>query len=276
MKFLLFGGKGWIGQKLVDLLMKDNHEVHLSNCRLENYSDILNELNNIKPDFVLNSAGIKGFPTVDWCEENKETTMFINVAGILNLVNACHISNVHVTNYCTGCIYSYNTFDEIFTENDKPNFTGSTYSKTKVISEETLSVYNNVLNLRIRLPVSSDLDSRGLIGKLSNYKKVIDVPNSVTILDEMLPISIDMTIKRFKGTFNFVNPGLVKWSFILECYQKYVDKNFKFDVFTTEEQDKILKAPRSNCCLDNSKLENYYKLTDANIMICEIIKNFIK
>jgi hypothetical protein len=68
----------------------------------------------------------------------------------------------------------------------------------------------------------------------------------MTVLTEMLPISIDMTEKELKGIFNFTNPGVVSHNQILKLYQEYIDPNFKWTNFTVEEQAKILKAGRSN------------------------------
>jgi hypothetical protein len=41
-------------------------------------------------------------------------------------------------------------------------------------------------------------------------------------------------------------------------YQQYVDSNFTWTNFSLEEQNAILKAQRSNCHLDVSKLLSVY------------------
>ena len=60
-----------------------------------------------------------------------------NVVGCLNLTDTCMSQGLHVTYFGTGCIFHYDKdFPENsgkgFKEGDKPNFTGSYYSKTKV------------------------------------------------------------------------------------------------------------------------------------------------
>ena len=60
----------------------------------------------------------------------------VNVIGTLSLVDLCVSRGIHISNFATGCIYSYDEDHPIggkgFTEEDEPNFSGSFYSHTKV------------------------------------------------------------------------------------------------------------------------------------------------
>ena len=42
--------------------------------------------------------------------------------------------------------------------------------------------------LRVRMPISDDLSHRNFITKIVKYDKVVNVPNSMTCLTEMIPI----------------------------------------------------------------------------------------
>lgn len=266
MSFLVFGGKnGWIGEKVVNLLKEQRLPVYISTSRLEDRKDIIYELETIKPKYIINCAGITGRPNIDYCEspEGRIATIRSNVIGTLNLIDVANLYRIHVTNFATGCIYEYNESHPIdgkgFTEDDSPNFYGSFYARSKVIAETFARNFDNVLTLRLRMPIDFDLKHpRNFIYKILNYDKVIDVPNSMTILPELLPIAIDMTKKQKKGIYNFVNPGTISHNEILAMYRDYVDPNFKWVNFTIEEQNQILKARRSNCCLDVSKLMQEY------------------
>lgn len=109
------------------------------------------------------------------------------------------------------------------------------------------------------MPISSDLNNpRNFITKITRYNKVVNIPNSMTILDELLPISIEMAKRNLRGIWNFTNPGVVSHNEILEMYQKYIDPEFKWQNFTLEEQAKVIVAPRSNNELDASKLKNEF------------------
>uniref|UniRef100_A0A7N0ZTB0 Bifunctional dTDP-4-dehydrorhamnose 3,5-epimerase/dTDP-4-dehydrorhamnose reductase n=1 Tax=Kalanchoe fedtschenkoi TaxID=63787 RepID=A0A7N0ZTB0_KALFE len=165
-------------------------------------------------------------------------------------------------NFATGCIFEYDRdhpegSGKGFKEEDKPNFIGSFYSKTKAMVEELLREFeDSVCTLRVRMPISSDLSNpRNFITKISRYNKVVNIPNSMTVLDELLPISIEMAKRNLKGIWNFTNPGVISHNEILELYRDYIDKNFKWANFGLEEQAKVIVAPRSNNELDASKLK---------------------
>ena len=216
MRFLIYGYTGWIGQMVVKLLLKYGDDVIKGTARLENYQDVLEEIKFVKPNRVMNLAGITGKPNSDWCEDHQEETIKVNLTGVVNLAKACHRMEVHLTNYSTGCMY---TSTEPKTEEDEPNFDASFYSKIKIEAEKALRAYPDVLTLRIRIPVSDDDHEKNLINKLSKFKKIVNKPNSITVLPSLLPISINMSIRHITGVFNFVNSGVIFHSEILEMYK---------------------------------------------------------
>lgn len=125
--------------------------------------------------------------------------------------------------------------------------------------EELLKEYDNVCTLRVRMPISSDLSNpRNFITKISRYSKVVDIPNSMTILDELLPISIEMAKRNLRGIWNFTNPGVVSHNEILEMYKSYIDPTFTWNNFSLEEQAKVIVASRSNNEMDASKLKKEF------------------
>jgi len=264
MSFLVFGGeKGWIGQQIVEILKSQGKTVHVAKSRLEDRNLVEKEIDEYKPKYILNCAGVTGRPNVDWCEDHKIETIRSNVIGTLSLCDLASIKGIHVTNYATGCIFEYDEAHPInsgigFKEEDTPNFSASYYSKTKGMVEFLLSSYSNVLTLRVRMPLSDDLAPRNFITKITKYAKVVDVPNSMTVLHDLLPISIKMTERGLKGVYNFTNPGAISHNEILTLYKKYIDSNFNWVNFSLEEQAKILKAGRSNNLLDTTKLEKEF------------------
>lgn len=262
--FLIYGGNtGWIGQKIIALLIEQGHTAYAANSRLENREEIINEIEKIKPDYIINAAGVTGRPNVDWCENHQQETIRANIIGALNLVDVAFLYGIHVTNFGTGCIYRYDEEHPMFSgigfkEEDKPNFQGSFYSKGKMMLDELLTSYPNVLNLRLRMPISSDLHPRNFITKITKYAKVVNIPNSMTILDDLLPIAIELTKRGRTGNYNFTNPGTISHNEILALYKTYIDPMFTWTNFTEEEQNKILLAPRSNNELDVSKLKGEF------------------
>lgn len=82
-----------------------------------------------------------------------------------------------------------------------------------------LKSFPNVLTLRIRMPISDDLHERNFITKITRYQKIVDIPNSMSVLHDLLPISVDMTKRRLTGVYNFVNPGVISHNEILQMYK---------------------------------------------------------
>ncbi|CAM9582454.1 unnamed protein product [Heterosigma akashiwo] len=294
--YLLYGKTGWIGGMLIKLLEEQGKTVHLGNARLHNRESLEKEIEDINPTHVLCAAGVTGRPNVDWCDLNKEATVRTNVIGALNIADICNEKNVHCTLYATGCIFEYDEAHPIggpgFTEDEKPNFDGSFYSFTKGMVEQMLQIYSTLCVLRVRMPISDDLSPRNFVTKIASYEKarrgVVDIPNSMTVLHDLLPVSLMLAERKLTGIYNFCNPGAISHNqasgaggaqrrrtcafiyrmrshitacacgsrgmSVLALYKKHVDPEFTWTNFTVEEQDKILVAKRSNNELDCTKL----------------------
>ncbi|KAJ4707713.1 Trifunctional UDP-glucose 4,6-dehydratase/UDP-4-keto-6-deoxy-D-glucose 3,5-epimerase/UDP-4-keto-L-rhamnose-reductase RHM1 [Melia azedarach] len=264
LKFLIYGKTGWIGGLLGKFCEEKGIAFEYGRGRLENRNSLMEDIRTIRPSHVFNAAGITGRPNVDWCESHKVETIRANVMGALTLADVCRENNILMINFATGCIFEYDNehpqgSSRGFKEEDKPNFTASFYSKTKAMVEGLIKEYPNVCTLRIRMPISSDLSNpRNFITKITRYNKVVNIPNSMTVLDELLPMSIEMAKRNRRGTWNFTNPGVISHNEILEMYKKYVDPGLKWVNFGMEEQAKVIVAPRSNNELDATKLKKEF------------------
>lgn len=131
-----------------------------------------------------------------------------------------------------------------------------------------MKFYPNVLILRLRMPVSDDLHSRNFVTKITKYERVVDIPNSNTILHDLLPASILLANHKETGIFNFTNPGAISHNEVLSLFKEHVRPDFTWKNFSLEEQSKVIKAGRSNCELDTTKLIS--KLKEYNYEVPEI------
>lgn len=104
------------------------------------------------------------------------------------------------------------------------------------------------------MPVSLDLNPRSFVTKILKYQKVVNIPNSHSLLPNLLPIIIAMSEHRETGVYNFTNPGSISHNEVLQLYKDFVDPSYKWKNFTLEEQAKVIVADRSNCASDSSKL----------------------
>jgi len=221
--------------------------------------------------------------TIDYLEKPGKLVenMQDNLYAPIVLASVCKKYGKHFTYLGTGCIFEYDNEHEFgseltgFTENDKPNFFGSAYSIVKGYTDRLMhELYNDtVLNIRIRMPITSEVNPRNFITKITNYAKICSIPNSMTVLDNLLPVMVQYALKNKTGTVNFTNPGLISHNEILEMYKEIVDPDFTWNNFSIEEQNDVLASKRSNNCLNTHILEIDM---DANLYNVKPIKEAVK
>lgn len=266
MKWLIYGSKGWIGGMVKSFIhsMYPSHVIIDGLSRADDENGIEKEIVEWKPDRVLSFIGRThgpGYSTIDYLEQKGKLVENVrdNLYSPLVLALLCKKYNIHFTYLGTGCIFTYDEENKIFTEEDKPNFFGSGYSTVKGFTDRLMHFFeDSVLNLRIRMPIIGKHHPRNFITKITTYEKICSISNSMTVLDELIPVMIDMAIKGVTGTINLTNPGVISHNEILEMYKKYVDPTKEWQNFTVEEQSKILLSGRSNNELDASKLKEMY------------------
>jgi dTDP-4-dehydrorhamnose reductase len=274
MKVLVYGSNGWIGSQFTKLLKSNNVIYCEGKARADNTDDVISELLKTSPTHVIafigrthGKIGEKIYTTIDYLEEpNKlQDNVRDNLFSPLVLAFLCQKLNLHFTYLGTGCIFKYDEEhlfgQEVngFTEDSLPNFFGSSYSTVKGFTDQLMKFFDNsVLNLRIRMPITAEYNTRNFITKITTYEKICSIPNSMTVIPELLPKVLDMMKNRVTGTINLTNPGLISHNEILEMYREIVDTNFVWKNFSEKEQRKILTSDRSNNYLDTQKLEQMY------------------
>ena len=274
MKFLVYGVNGWIGGKVYKLLQNKAAEVVPGNCRVNNIKELEEEIKNVSPTHIISLIGRthgtyndKVYGTIDYLEQPGKLVENVrdNLFGPMVLGLLSKKFNYHFTYLGTGCIFEFDKEhpfgEEIngFDENSLPNFFGSSYSIVKGFTDQLMHLMeDSVLNVRIRMPITDEYNKRNFITKITNYPKICSVPNSMTVLNELLPLMIDMAEKNVTWTDNLTNPGLITHNENLEMYKEIVDPDFKWDNFTIDEQAKILDSGRSNNYLDTTRLSTLY------------------
>lgn len=271
MKVLVYGSKGWIGGQFINVLKKENVDYVCGQNRLDSEEAIYKELVMVKPTHVVSFTGRthgtidgKKYKTIDYLEEEGKLMDNIrdNLFGPVILSRLCHNERIHFTYLGTGCIFKFDEEHPFgqevngFTENALPNFFGSSYSIVKGFTDRLMRMDSEyTLNLRIRMPITGEKNERNFITKITTYEKICSIPNSMTVLPELLPYVLEMMKMQITGTMNLTNPGLISHNEILDMYKELVDPSFEYNNFSQEEQRKILAADRSNNYLCTKKLE---------------------
>ena len=265
MKHLIFGN-GYLGNKIKDFL----DDSFLSKIRVNSKEDVMLALEEHNPEVVINCIGQTGRPNIDWCEDHKLETLYSNAIVPFYILQACQEKNIYLVNLGSGCIYSGDNNKKGWSEEDEPNFDGSFYTRSKIICEKILKEYPNVLLLRLRLPIDESKNERNLINKLLKYNKIIDIQNSITVFPDMLLPLKQLIEKKVTGIINFVNKDSIKYSELLEIFEKILNKQKWYKFINEKELSDIAKAGRSNCVLSTNKIESIgIELTDVREALAE-------
>jgi hypothetical protein len=140
----------------------------------------------------------------------------------------------------------------------EPNFFGSEYSTVKGFTDLMSRLLSGMLNCRICMPISQDVSPRNFITKITTYEKIHSVSNSLTVLEELLPMMLEIGSRKEVGTVNLTNPGVISHSEVLALYKKHVDPSFEWETFSGPELLKVIAAARSNNKLATGRLESLF------------------
>jgi dTDP-glucose 4,6-dehydratase len=269
LRILVWGSTGWIGGLFIEhiqSILGDGATVIRAKTRLEDEDAMAAEVAEVGPDRIVLCAGKRGVGNVDWCESHAEETWRVNVDGTVALAKIASAAGIHVTNFSSGCIYEYTepgTPHEMsgvpYTEEDSPNFSGSVYSRSKAAAEARVASLPGHLVLRLRMPITADGSPGCFISKLTRYGKIVNIPNTVTILPDLLPLAVRMMVDQDTGVYNFANPGTISHGDLMKLYRDVVDPTFGFEVMSLEEHNAVsVVARRSNTELSCAKLQRRF------------------
>jgi len=254
MKILIIGN-GYIGHRCKDAW---GDEAVLADKHVNSKEDILSLLDEHKPDAVLNAAGVTGKPNVDWCDAHQMQTILGNTKLPIVLAEACQEHGVYLLHMGSGCIYYGESphEDKKWREDDFGNPL-PTYSRSKYATDLVLSTLPNVGIARIRMPIDWMPSERNLIDKLARYPKVIDVENSVTILDDMVEVFYKLLQKKAEGIFHVTNPGTMKHKELMALYEELVDPSHTNEWISNDDlvTQGLATKGRSNNFLASENLE---------------------
>lgn len=263
MKKVLILGRGYVGNNLIKFCKLTDDVIYILKSKEDlDYTNIsvLNKYifnNNIT--HVVNCVGFTGRPNVDECESRKQECWYLNVTLPLKISRLCKSLDIQYIHISSGCIYT--GYDKEFTEDDDPNFglfnESSFYSKSKH-AFELHNEYGSII--RVRMPFCNELNSRSYITKILKYDNLIDYINSKTYIPELCDFIYYIVNNNINcdniGTINFVNPVAGSTSDIVNSLAAHDLINPKWKFVDIEDLDIV--APRSNCVLSISKLQQMF------------------
>ena len=252
MKILIIGN-GYVGSRCAAAWP----DAILSDKIINSPDDVINLINEHQPDSILNAAGIVGKPNVDWCESHQLETMWGNAVLPVIIAKACQEKGIYLLHIGSGCIFYGESPDSRGWREDDFANPAVVYTKSKYAADLVLMTLDNVGIARIRMPIDSTPYRGNLIDKLASYNKVIDVENSVTIIDDMISVFRQLLEKKASGVFHVTNPGSVKHKEILALYEELVDSSHKNEWISEAElvSSGLAAKGRSSNILQSNNLE---------------------
>lgn len=218
----LIFGDGWLGN-----ILAKSYGCHISPGEINEVVDIDDTY-----DTVINCAAKT---TIDWCESNKVETIKSNVSGAVNLAKVCKELGKKYVFISSACIFESEHPHDVKYEDDTPN-PKCFYARSKALAEELILEANpDTLIIRIRLPLSEIPHPRNTITKLLSYTNLNDNEESVTVIEDMIPVLDELIRKKATGIYHLVNAGTVSPEYIGTMF------NHKFEIWSKQAQDIELK-----------------------------------
>lgn len=289
---LVWGGRGWIGGLFRKVLEERGWTVIDARSRADSREAVLDEVQAIVPTHIVSLIGRThgpGFSTIDYLEQSGKLVENLrdNLYGPLTLASVARDKGVHMLYMGTGCIFQYDAAHPLsvegvggggaggagagasasaststgasFSETALPNFFGSSYSTVKGYTDRVMEEMfgDSCLNVRIRMPISSEDNPRNFISKIIAYPKICSIPNSMTVLDDILPCLATCMERKTVGTLNATNPGVIDHHTILTWYKELQNPAHTWAEVSNEELvATLVKGARSNNALDTTRLES--------------------
>jgi len=270
-KNILILGKGFIGERL-----RKELDCAIDGSIINCFSDAEKLVKKYDPKIIINCIGITGRRNVDDCELEKDATLLANSFVPVILAEICLRNNIKLVHISSGCIFNYDyKKNKPIKEASRDYFFKLFYSRSKIYADrplESLAQDYDILILRIRIPLSDARHPKNLLDKLIKYKKVIDLPNSVTYIPDFVRAIKHLIKINARGVYQIVNKGSLRYPKLMQVYQRYVP-SFKYTVIDLAQTGLV----RTNLLLSTAKLEKSgFKVRDINSVLEECVKGYLK
>jgi dTDP-4-dehydrorhamnose reductase len=270
-KKLLILGRGFIGKRL-----QDQWRCDFSERKIFTFMDAEEEIKKFKPDIIVNCIGHTGEKNIDGCEEDKDRTLTSNAFVPLILAEVALRNNIKLVHVSSGCIFNFDyAKDDPIDEDRIPDYFELFYSRTKIYSEQALKILSKkypILIVRIRVPLDNIPHSRNILTKLIEYKKINDIPNSITYIPDFIKALEHLIQVEACGIYNVVTKGALNYPDLMAHYKKFVPE-FEYQVvdFST------LNLKRTNLIMSAEKLEKSgFKVRNTKEILDECVKEYLK
>lgn len=224
MKILITGSNGLLGQKIVDLHLKNptGFELVATSVGANRHPNqtgysytplditdpkaVLEVLKNHRPDVVINTAAMTN---VDQCEKEREACRKLNVDAVANLIAGCEAIGAHLVHLSTDFIFDGKSGP--YKEDDVPNPL-SFYGQSKWDAEQLLEksqVSHAILRTVLVYGVSHQMSRSNIVlwvrdSLMQNkpLRVVNDQFRTPTLAEDLANACIAAALKKAQGVYN--------------------------------------------------------------------------
>ncbi len=217
-RILIFGGLGIIGGHLVGTLANVGCTVVPCDTLPSTTLEITIKIQETKPTHV-----VIAYDVGDSSTPLSSSDMYkVNVVNTLHTINTCKRKGIHCTYFGSASVYR-RTGSHLFSEAHAQNNIENDYAMTKIRVENETGRYTNLLTLRVGVLLSSHYYQQNFIVDALNKLCFSSFPCSVTSLNDMIPIAVEMILRDAIGIYNFVNHDPVSQNEIMSAYKRTID-----------------------------------------------------
>ena len=286
MKFLIFGGNGFLGNYLYDFIKKKFHVkivtrqkkngIYLKYYNLKNLKKIISKET---PDVIINTIALTN---VDKCEVKKKLAYDANVK-ITKLISNAIISLKYKKPFFIH-ISSDQVYSGLGPHNEKKPKPINYYSKTKLLSEKFVNLKEGCV-LRTNFLGYSKIHNNLNSWIVDSAKKNLEICGFKNIyfsplsLDTLSKIIIMISKKKIGGIYNLGSVGGISKGNYIKKFLKIKFKgyrHFKMTNYHKKVNKKIIALRPLDMRLDCKKIMANYKikLPKTTFEVNKIIKNF--
>ncbi|MCI0751628.1 MAG: NAD(P)-dependent oxidoreductase [Flammeovirgaceae bacterium] len=281
MKILITGANGLLGQKLTQLLAKDNQIDLVATARgalsvplqrgsffpldISNQREVDHVIQQTQPDVIINTAAMTN---VDACELQREACWKANVESVQYLVDACEKNSIRLIHVSTDFIFdgTHGPLDE----NEKPNpvnyYGESKLAAEKIIQQSKLDWC--ILRTVLVFGISSDMSRSNIVlwvKKSLEERKTISVVNdqwrTPTLAEDLAIGCYLVATKNAKGIYNisgkdFLSPFDIA---IMTAEFFKLDKNLIRATDSTQFKQPAARPLKTGFIIDKAKKELGYE-----------------
>ena len=215
---ILIVGRGYLAGQLAEQFP----QAVTSNVDITNLGELKELFEEMKPDLVFNAAGKTRTGEIEQMEHRAEAYR-VNVQGPANLAYLSHRFHFKLVHFSTAMFYDgFGPDNKGWKESDLP-LPVSYYTWTKAWADAQLEPYairDGILVVRINLPLSSVPNPRNLLTKLQSFSGAVDLPTSITVMEDFFPAFRLLLKEDASGIFHLTNPGSISLYAIMKMMQE--------------------------------------------------------